>query len=63
MTMTLKPCPFCGCKKPFFETYETKVGERVRVVCPNCMGMVDPGWTQQKYTVYELWNRREAEHD
>lgn len=58
LSETLRPCPFCGYDKPMFDTYDTKTGRRVRVVCPECMGMVDNGWSQSKYIVLELWNRR-----
>lgn len=54
----LSPCPFCGCRKPLYEEYKTPVGNRWRVVCPDCVATLDPGYAQQKITVQEMWNRR-----
>ena len=54
----LKPCPFCGNDEVVYEQYEHTVGLRWRVVCCGCMAMVDPGYTQQRHQVAEMWNRR-----
>lgn len=58
MSNTLLPCPFCGGENPYIDGYEHSAGLRWRVVCLGCMGMVDPGTTQQKYRAIEAWNRR-----
>jgi predicted RNA-binding Zn-ribbon protein involved in translation (DUF1610 family) len=54
----LAPCPFCGNKEIVYEQYEREVGIRWRVVCCGCMGMIDPGYAQNRYQVAVLWNRR-----
>lgn len=54
----LKPCPFCGCENIYIDGYKHGAGLRWRVMCLDCMGMVDPGTIQQKYRAIELWNRR-----
>jgi len=45
----LKPCPFCGCENIYIDGYKHGAGLRWRVMCLDCMGMVDPGTIQQKY--------------
>lgn len=57
----LLPCPFCGYDKPVYDPYDSGVGLRWRVVCPNCMANIDPGYAQNTHVVQELWNRR-AKH-
>ena len=52
------PCPFCGGTNLYIDGYEHGVGKRWRVVCLDCMAMVDPGTVQQKYRAIEAWNRR-----
>ena len=54
----LKPCPFCGGANLYIDGYDHTAGKRWRVVCLDCMAMVDPGTEQQKYRAIEAWNRR-----
>lgn len=54
----LKNCPFCGGRNTYIDDYTTPVGIRWRVVCLDCMAMVDDGCEQQKYRAIEAWNRR-----
>jgi Lar family restriction alleviation protein len=56
----LKPCPFCGGENIHVDEYEHEAGKRWRgrVVCLDCMAMVDSGWSQQKHLAIEMWNRR-----
>ena len=57
--LKLKSCPFCGCKEPFYEQYARRdVGTRWRVICPQCMAMMDPGYAQDRHIVQAMWNRR-----
>jgi len=58
MTEKLLPCPFCGGSNTYLDGYEHGAGVRFRIVCLDCMGMVDPGTIQQKYRAIEAWNRR-----
>jgi ribosome-binding protein aMBF1 (putative translation factor) len=58
MSNTLLPCPFCGGENICVDGYEHGAGLRWRIVCLDCMGMVDPGTIQQKYRAIEAWNRR-----
>lgn len=51
-------CPFCGYEEPFVERYFHDAGIRYRVVCPECMATVDPGWFQSAGMAIEVWNRR-----
>lgn len=57
----LKPCPFCGGKNIYVDGYDHAAGKRWRVVCLDCMGMVDPGTIQQKYTAIDAWNHRASD--
>jgi Lar family restriction alleviation protein len=59
----LKPCPFCGGTNIYADHYNHTAGLRWRVVCLNCMAMVDPGWFQQKYMAIDAWNRRRGEQE
>lgn len=54
----IKACPFCGGNNIYVDGYEHDAGVRWRVVCLDCMGMVDPGTIQQKYRAIEAWNSR-----
>ena len=54
----LKPCPFCGNDKIYYERYRTDVGMRFRVICGKCCAKIDDGCAQNRYTVKELWNTR-----
>ncbi len=54
----LKPCPFCGSEHIYVDGYEHGAGQRWRVVCLDCMAMVDKGTIQLKYRAIEAWNRR-----
>lgn len=58
---TLKPCPFCGYNKVYLDEYRHEAGVRFRVVCPECMAMVDPGYFQSAGRAIEAWNRRTFE--
>lgn len=57
----LLPCPFCGGSNIYADGYDHAAGKRWRVVCLDCMGMVDSGTEQQKYRAIEAWNRRKGE--
>jgi len=57
--MSALPCPFCGeTEEIYFEEYETKVGERWRIVCAKCMANIDRGYDQTPHPLVELWNKR-----
>lgn len=56
--LSLFPCPFCGGHGAVYAEYETPVGNRWRVFCPDCMAGIDPGWAQTRSVVCGLWNRR-----
>lgn len=58
----LKPCPFCGGEDIYADGYDHAAGLRWRVLCLDCMGMVDPGTIQQKYRAIEAWNRRASDN-
>ncbi len=55
----LKPCPFCGSIRVFYERYNSVVGERWRCWCADCLAGIDPGYAQSWGTVQDMWNRRE----
>lgn len=57
----VKSCPFCGSKEIVIGKYEHRSGERFRIFCTECMAMIDPGYAQNKYTVFEMWNKRTAQ--
>ena len=40
--MELKPCPFCGSTRIFYERYEGPAGERWRCWCAKCLAGIDP---------------------
>ncbi len=61
MTKDLKPCPFCGSTDIYVDGYEHGAGLRWRVVCLNCMAMVDRGTWQQNYKAIDAWNTRVKE--
>ena len=54
----LKPCPFCGGEEMVFESYETQVGIRWRVVCCHCMAGIDTGVDTSRRQVALRWNWR-----
>lgn len=60
----LKPCPFCGYKKPeFFDCGSPGDFEDWAVDCPNCGVLVmapgeEPGCVATKEEVAKAWNRR-----
>ena len=56
--MELKPCPFCGSTRIFYERYEGPAGERWRCWCAKCLAGIDPGTAQAAGQVREMWNRR-----
>lgn len=56
--MELKPCPFCGSTRIFYERYEGPAGERWRCWCAECLAGIDPGTAQAAGQVREMWNRR-----
>lgn len=53
----IRPCPFCG-GVPMIDYYMHLAGPRYRIVCMNCMAVLDPGWCQDQKTAIELWNKR-----
>lgn len=56
--LALDDCPFCGCKEPLYEKHMTRSGPRWRIICPGCMAMIDPGYTQNRHAAQKMWNRR-----
>lgn len=54
----LKPCPFCGSHRIFYERYIGSVGQRWRCWCAECLAGIDPGYAQSWGSVAKLWNRR-----
>lgn len=53
------PCPFCGEKEEIYlEEYETPCGNRWRIVCANCMCMIDRGYDQEPSYLIDSWNTR-----
>lgn len=58
-SVEVKPCPFCGESNEIaLEEYETKVGNRWRILCGNCMGGIDRGYDQTPYSLISAWNKR-----
>lgn len=49
---------FCGGTEIIVDKYVRDVGERYRILCTNCLSMIDPGYAQQKETVVNMWNKR-----
>lgn len=55
----IKQCPFCGeSEEIYLEEYETKVGNRWRLFCANCMAGIDRGYDQTAHALIEAWNKR-----
>lgn len=55
----IKRCPFCGeSEKIVLEEYETKVGNRWRIFCCNCMAGIDRGYDQTPHRLIDIWNKR-----
>lgn len=55
----LKPCPFCGGNNAMVVDYMHQCNQkRYRVVCPECMAMVDAGTWQNMNHAIEAWNTR-----
>ena len=54
----LKPCPFCGKNEIVYARYNTKVGDRWRIMCCDCLATIDPGYAQSRATVQAMWNNR-----
>ena len=53
------PCPFCGeSEEIYLEEYETKVGNRWRIICCSCMAQIDRGHDQTQGILIDLWNAR-----
>lgn len=55
----VKSCPFCGeSENIYLEEYETKVGNRWRILCGKCMGGIDRGYDQTPHSLIDAWNKR-----
>lgn len=60
----VKPCPFCGGNNIYHEKYEHHKGQwRWRIVCGECLAMIDRGWVQQKSDNVEFWNKRAGDNN
>lgn len=56
----ISSCPFCGeSEEIYLEEYETKVGNRWRIVCCSCMANIDRGYDQTPGYLIDLWNKRQ----
>lgn len=55
----IRPCPFCGEKEEIYiESRDAVDGVRYRILCANCMCMIDRGWDQQYGELIDMWNNR-----
>ena len=62
MSDKLKECPFCGNDESVtIEEYDTPAGDRYRVVCQNCMAVMDKGYCSTAAYAAKAWNRRADE--
>ena len=62
MSEKLKECPFCGNDESVtIEEYDTPAGDRYRVVCQNCMAVMDKGYCSTAAYAAKAWNRRVEE--
>lgn len=55
-----RPCPFCGGSKIYTYTYGHAAGERVAIMCVECVAMIDPGWVRGRQVIIDMWNKRKA---
>lgn len=58
---SVKPCPFCGGDNIFYWQFKHGPGLRWRIVCHDCIAMIDPGWTQERGELAYRWNKRANE--
>lgn len=57
--VVIEKCPFCGeDEEIYLDEYETPCGNRWRIVCTNCMCMIDRGYDQEPSYLVDLWNTR-----
>lgn len=54
----LKPCPFCGEKKIYFNLPDQETGFRGSLNCPACLASM-PNETNNVEELIECWNHRE----
>lgn len=55
----IKRCPFCReSEEIYLEEYETKVGNRWKLFCANCMTGIDRGYDQTPHALIDVWNKR-----